>query len=128
MLFPEGPEDPSARSAEIEWKFTREQVEGMTAFAAKRAGDGARANMKKLGIDWVSFEGRRFPYWTSEKGEHYRIIREAMAAKLAQNENVREVLRATRGLRLRPDHHQEPDAPPAWHYHEIWMELREELP
>jgi predicted NAD-dependent protein-ADP-ribosyltransferase YbiA (DUF1768 family) len=46
------------------------------------------------------------------KGEHYRLIVEAMHAKLAQNPRVREVLLSTGNLILLPDHIQEPDAPP----------------
>jgi hypothetical protein len=38
--------------------------------------------MKKMGIDWVTFEGKRIKYWSKEKGEHYRLIVEAMRAKL----------------------------------------------
>ena len=42
----------------IEWKFTREQVAQMTAFEAKSAGTLAEENMKKIGIDWVTFDGK----------------------------------------------------------------------
>ena len=31
----------------------------MTAFDAKRAGDVASRNMAKMGIDWVTFEGKQ---------------------------------------------------------------------
>ncbi len=83
--------------------------------------------MQRLGIDWVSFEGRRFPYRPKEPGEHYRLIVAAMRAKLEQNPEVRRVLLATGDLVLRPDHRQEPNAPAAWRYFDIWMQIRKEL-
>jgi hypothetical protein len=60
MLYPEGPRDPRASYPGIEWKFTREQVSQMTAFEAKRAGDLAEENMRRMKIGWVSFEGGTF--------------------------------------------------------------------
>lgn len=127
MLYPEGPEDPRAKFPGMTWKYTRDQVAAMVAFEAKKAGDLAFANMKKMGINWVSFEGKRFDYWTSEKGEQYRKIVEATWEKVNQNPRVKEVLLSTKGLVLRPDHHQEPNAPPSWRYFEILTEIREKL-
>ncbi|MCI0456297.1 MAG: hypothetical protein L0Z62_04890 [Gemmataceae bacterium] len=127
LLYPEGPNDPRVLYPGLEWKFTREQVAQMTAFEAKDAGALAEANMKKMGIGWVTFEGRQMPYWTKEKGEHYRLIVAAMRAKLEQNTEVKQVLLATGDLILKPDHHQEAEASPAWFYNVIWMELRHEL-
>jgi len=126
MLYPEGAADARVKLG-IAWPHTREDVAAMTAFDAKTAGDAAEANMRKLGIDWVTFEGRRMPYRSAIKGEHYRLIVEAMRAKLEQNSKVRELLLATGGLKLLPDHIQEPGAPPEWRYFEIWMELRAEI-
>ena len=99
----------------------------MTAFEAKHAGDLAKANMQKMGINWVSFEGKHFDYRTPNKGEHYRLIVATTWEKVRQNPKVKAVLLATRGLKLRPDHHQEPDSPPAWHYFDILTEIREKL-
>ncbi len=127
MLYPEGPDDPRSKFPGVEWKYTREQVAQMTAFEAKTAGTLAEENMKKLGIDWVSFEGKRFPYRSATPGEHYRLIVEATRAKVEQNENVRGVLLATGGLKLRPDHYGEPGAPPEWRYYEILMQVRSGL-
>ncbi|HJZ97355.1 MAG TPA: NADAR family protein [Candidatus Solibacter sp.] len=126
MLYPEGASDPR-RAPGVEWPHTRDEVAAMTAFEAKAAGDAAEANMRKLGIDWVTFEEERMPYRSQLKGEHYRLIVGAMWAKLVQNPKVRQTLLATGHLTLRPDHIQEPDAPPEWRYFEIWMELRAEL-
>jgi len=127
MLYPEGPGDPRAKAPGIVWPHTRDEVARMTAFEAKDAGTAAEANMNKLAIDWVTFEGRRMPYRSREKGEHYRLIVAAMRAKLEQNPQVRAILLATGDLVLRPDHFEEPEAPPEWRYFEIWMEIRQEL-
>ncbi|HUA62605.1 MAG TPA: NADAR family protein [Verrucomicrobiae bacterium] len=127
MLYPESPRDPRATASGIVWKHTRAEVAKMTGFEAKDAGTLAEESMRRMGIDWVTFEGRRITYRTPVKGEHYRLIVEAMRAKLAQNPKVREILLATGKLVLRPDHIQEPDAPPEWQYFQIWMELRGEL-
>ena len=128
MLYPEGDDDPRARFPGLEWKYTRESVAQMTAFEAKSAGTLAEENMKTMKIDWVSFEGKRFPYRPAEPGEHYRLIVAAMREKLKQNPDVKKVLLATGDLVLKPDHHQEPNAPAAWRYNEIWMEIRQQLP
>ena len=127
MKYPEGPGDPRANTPGIEWEHTRDEVSQMVGFEAKAAGDLASKNMKAMDIDWVTFENRRMSYWIPEKGEHYRLIVEAMMAKVNQNPQVREVLLSTGDLILRPDHRQAPDSPPAWHYHEILMEIRERL-
>ncbi len=98
----------------------------MVSFQAKTAGDLASENMKKMGIDWVTFERRRMKYWTQQKGEHYDLIVEVTRAKIRQNPQARHVLLSTGDLILRPDHQQSPDAPPAWRYHEILMMIRTE--
>jgi predicted NAD-dependent protein-ADP-ribosyltransferase YbiA (DUF1768 family) len=127
MLYPEGPDDPRARFPGLEWAHTRDQVAQMTAFEAKQAGTLAERNMERMGIDWVSFERRRFAYRPARPGRHYRLIEAATRAKVEQNPEVRRVLLATGDLILEPDHHQEPGAPAAWHYCDILMRLRSEL-
>jgi predicted NAD-dependent protein-ADP-ribosyltransferase YbiA (DUF1768 family) len=127
MLYPEGPEDPRAKFPGLEWKYTREQVAQMTAFEAKAAGTLAEENMKRMGITWVSFEGRRFEYRPRKPGEHYRLIVAATWEKVRQNPEVKRVLLATGDLVLKPDHHEEPNAPAAWHYYEILARIRAEL-
>jgi len=127
MLYPENDKDPRATYPGLEWKYTREQVAAMTAFEAKKAGDLAEGNMARMKIGWVSFEGRRFDYRSSSPGEHYRLIVAATQEKVKQNAEVQRVLLATGDLVLRPDHHQEPNAPPEWRYFEILMRIRAEL-
>jgi predicted NAD-dependent protein-ADP-ribosyltransferase YbiA (DUF1768 family) len=127
MLYPEGPNDPRASAPRIKWRHTRAQVGQMIAFAAKDAGTAAEENMRKMGITWVTFEGKRMEYRSKTKGEHYRLIVAAMRAKLEQNPKVREILLQTGDLILLPDHIEEPDPPAEWLYFRIWMQLRSEL-
>lgn len=127
MLYPEGADDPRAKFPGIVWKFTREQVSQMTGFGAKEAGTLAEENMKKMGITWVSFAGKRFEYRPQRPGEHYRLIVAATWAKVRQNPEVKKVLLATGNLVLKPDHYEEQGAPAAWHYYKILTEIRTAL-
>jgi predicted NAD-dependent protein-ADP-ribosyltransferase YbiA (DUF1768 family) len=127
MLYPEGPNDPRATTSGVTWKYTREQVSQMVGFEANAAGQLALDNMKKMGINWVTYKGRKMDYYVPTKNDHYDLIVRATRAKLAQNPEVRRVLLATGDLVLRPDHHQPADAPPSWHYFDIYMQLRKEL-
>lgn len=127
MKYPEGPSDPRATFPGLTWESTREQVAQLTSFEAKHAGDLGEANMKKMGINWVTFEGERMEYKPVTPGEHYRLIVEATHEKVHQNPEVKRVLLSTGNLVLKPDHHQEPDAPAAWRYYEILTQIRTEL-
>jgi predicted NAD-dependent protein-ADP-ribosyltransferase YbiA (DUF1768 family) len=126
MKYPEDPNDPRAIFPGIQWPYTREQVAQLTSFEAKHAGDIGEKNMQTMGITWVTFEGKRMEYKPAVPGEHYRIIVEATREKVRQNPDVKKVLLATGDLILKPDHHQEPDAPAAWHYFEILTQIRAE--
>ncbi len=127
MLYPEDKEDPRAKFPGLEWKYTREQVSQMTAFEAKSAGTLAEENMEKMGMNWVTFEGEQLSYRIADGKKHYRLIEEAMRAKMEQNPEVKRVLLQTGDLILKPDHHTEPNAPAAWRYNEIWMRIRSEM-
>jgi len=127
MKYPEGPGDPRAKFPGLEWKYTRRQVAQMVAFDANHAGALASDNMSKMKITWVSFEGKRFEYKPAVPGEHYKLIVAATWEKVKQNPEVKKVLLSTGDLVLKPDHHQEPNAPAAWHYYEILMQIRKEL-
>jgi hypothetical protein len=127
MKYPEGPDDPRAKFPGLEWKFSRDEVAQLTSFAAKRAGDLANTNMAKMGINWVTFEGRRMEYRPAVPGKHYKLIVEVTWAKVRQNPEVKRILLSTGNLVLKPDHYQEPNAPAAWHYYEILTEIRTEL-
>jgi predicted NAD-dependent protein-ADP-ribosyltransferase YbiA (DUF1768 family) len=127
MKYPEGRDDPRATYPGLTWKHTRQDVAQMVGSEAKTAGDLASQNMKSMGIDWVTFEGRRMKYYTPEKGEHYALIVEATWEKVRQNPPVRKALLSTGDLILLPDHRQPADAPPAWHYYDILMSIRADL-
>jgi predicted NAD-dependent protein-ADP-ribosyltransferase YbiA (DUF1768 family) len=127
MLYPEGPDDPRAKFARLTWPYRRDQVAAMASFEAKAAGTLAEENMARMGINWVSFEGRRFTYRAKQPGEHYRLIVAATQAKVRQNPDVMKVLLATGNLVLRPDHHEEPGAGAAWRYCDILMAIRAQL-
>ena len=75
----------------------------------------------------LTFEGRRIPYRSKVRGEHYRLIFEAMREKIFQNPKVEEILLSTGDLKLRPDHITDPDDPDEWRYFDIWMRIRWEL-
>lgn len=127
MLYPEGPNDPRAKFPGLQWMYTRAQVARMTAFEAKAAGTLAEENMKRMGISWVTFAGQRMEYRSLIPSRHYKLIVAATWAKVRQNPAVKKVLLATGDLVLKPDHHQEPNAPPEWRYFEILTRIRTEL-
>ena len=127
MLYPEGPDDPRARFPGLAWQHRRDEVAQMTAFVAKDAGSLAEANMATMKIDWVTFEGKRIEYRPAKPGAHYDLIVAATKEKVAQNPEVKRVLLSTGDLILKPDHHQEANAPAAWQYFEILTKIRAEL-
>lgn len=125
--YPEGTNDPRAKFPGLKWAYTRDQVSQLTAFQAKKAGDLGSANMKAMGINWVSFEGRWMEYRYAGQGDFYQLIAAATREKVRQNPGVKNVLLATGDLVLKPDHHQATNAPAAWRYCEILTEIRTEL-
>ncbi len=127
MKYPEGPNDQRAKFPGLAWKYSRAQVAQMVAFEANNAGALANENMTKIGITWVSFEGRHFEYKPANPGEHYRLIVAATWEKVKQNPEVKRVLLSTGDLILKADHHQEASAPAAWRYYEILTRIRTEL-
>jgi predicted NAD-dependent protein-ADP-ribosyltransferase YbiA (DUF1768 family) len=127
MLYPEGPGDPRAKAPGIVWPHTRGEVARMIGFEAKDAGTAAEANMRRIGIDWVTFEGQRMEYRSMTCAGHYDLIVAAMRAKMEQNPKVRQILLATGDLTLLPDHIEEAGAPAEWRYTRVWMEIRREL-
>lgn len=127
IKYPENAGDPRAKFPGITWAYTREQVSQLTSFDAKHAGDLAEANMKQMGITWVTFEGKQMEYRATGQGDFYQLIVAATREKVRQNPDVQKVLLATGNLILKPDHHQETNAPAAWRYFEILTRIRTEL-
>jgi predicted NAD-dependent protein-ADP-ribosyltransferase YbiA (DUF1768 family) len=127
MKYPENADDPRAKFPGLTWAYSRAQVGQLTSFEAKKAGTLAEENMKKMGLGWVTFEGKQMEYKPAKPGDHYRLIVEATWEKVRQNPEVKKVLLATGDLILKPDHHQEPDAPAAWRYYEILTQIRTQL-
>jgi predicted NAD-dependent protein-ADP-ribosyltransferase YbiA (DUF1768 family) len=109
------------------FKKTRSEVSQMIAFKAKEQGDIGKKVMQELNINWVSYRGKKYRYREMKKGPFYQLIRKVMRAKLDQNPKIKKLLLKTKGLTLLPDHIQEKNAPFAWRYNEIWMEIRGEL-
>src|SRR6202167_2535911 len=68
MKYPEGADDPRATFPGLVWKYTRDEVARLTGFDAKHAGDLANTNMAKMGITWVTFEGRQMEYRPATPG------------------------------------------------------------
>jgi|SRR5579883_1493382 len=126
MYFPEGEDDPRSK---LGLGHTRAEVEAMSGFEAKKAGDDAKKALHAAGIDWISYGGRRFDAHggASDQAYHLRIIERATRAKVDQNPDVKKLLLATGELVLRPDHHQGENATPAYRYFEILMKIRTEL-
>lgn len=128
MKFPEDDHDPRIQEG-IVWPFTRVQVMAQSGFQAKDSGKIANENMKKLGIKWITFEGEKIEYNSTDQGKqrHYEIILAAMQEKLNQNPLVKSVLLKTGHLVLLPDHDQGSYPAPAYMYARIWMDLRDQL-
>ena len=124
LKYPEGPGDERLCDPNVIWPHTRREVAMMSGFEAKGAGNIANENLKKLGIRWVTYHGKKIDRHESGRGEFYNLIRAAEQAKYDQNPKVAEILMKTGSLKLLPDHHQGSDAPPAERYYEIWMEIR----
>jgi predicted NAD-dependent protein-ADP-ribosyltransferase YbiA (DUF1768 family) len=127
LTYPEGADDPRRKNPAVQWKYSREEVAKMVAFEAKEAGGLAEQNMAVLGINWVTFEGKRLKYMSREKGEHYRLIVEVIREKVRQNPEVEKLLLSTGDLILKPDNFDSLRELPAWRYFDIYMDLRSSL-
>ena len=125
LKYPESASDSRYMGDKLD--YTRDQVEQMTAFQAKKAGSYASKLMKKHSVNWITYRGERMLYRTNKKGQHYDLIRRAMSAKLNQNVEVKNILLSTGDLELLPDHQVSKSRPPAWEYDKIWMEMRESI-
>ncbi len=125
LKYPEGPDDERLKDKTIIWPYTRDQVRMLTSFESKDAGNAANANMKKLGIAWVTYQNKKMLYKTTDQMAHYALICRATMAKFEQNKIVSNLLAKTKGLKLLPDHKEDTSAP-AYKYFDIWMRIRDQ--
>jgi predicted NAD-dependent protein-ADP-ribosyltransferase YbiA (DUF1768 family) len=128
MKYPDPalPQDPRHRIQG--WPHTRAEVEQMVSFVAKDAGDVASAIYKQHNLKEISYGEKFFNHKDYADGSlyHYRIIKAAAIAKLAQNPEAYQLLLTTKGLILKPDHHVGDNDPPAYRYYQIMMEIRDQ--
>ncbi len=112
-----------------EYPMSREEVRPLHGFDSKTAGDAANAVMKKYGINWISYKGKKFNYKDMGEGSeyHYQLIYKVIEAKVFQNPKIKALLLKTGDLILKPDHKQADNSPKAYAYHEILMEIRKKL-
>ncbi|MBL7543468.1 MAG: NADAR family protein [Bdellovibrionaceae bacterium] len=127
MKLPEDIITDPRRTKQLNWPSKRSEVENQTAFEALRSGKAAEKIMLTHGIYWVSFNGWKMEYKGKDAAPFYDIIEAATRAKADQNAEVKKILLATGNLKLRPDHHEDKDATPAYRYYDIYMKLRSEL-
>ena len=128
MKYPENENDERHKSngQTVEWPFTREQVYQMTDFQSKHAGDKANEIMKKIGITYVTYKGKKIEYKGKDQAAHYDIIYAASAAKIEQNPLIKQLLLQTKGLSFMLDHTQDPKSPAAYRTNLIYMKIRDE--
>ncbi len=126
LYYPEDEKDP--RFAAGKWPRTRAEVEALSGFVAKGAGNDARKLLEPAGLLYVTYRGRKFdPHGSDEDQKFHRELMErATRAKVEQNAAVKELLLRTGDLKLRPDHDQGPKATAAYRYFEILEKLRAE--
>lgn len=127
MKYPDNPNDDRLKDPTVVWPYTREQVYQMDGFPAKKAGDIANANMKKMGIKYITYQGQKIEYNGSGMNRHYEIIYQASKNKVLQNPALKELLLSTKDLKFFPDHKQQANPNPAYLYHEIYMKIRSEI-
>lgn len=126
MKYPETKDDERLKDPSVVWPYTRQQVYMMSGFEAKKAGDLANANMKKLGIKWLTYKGEKIEYVGKDYEKHYEIILRASHAKLDADCHLTALLKSTGKLKFMADHKQSPDSRPAYKYHEIYQKIRDE--
>lgn len=125
--YPENDGDDRLKNPNVVWKRTRQQVRALSGFEAKAAGSEANANMKALGINWVTYQGKQMRVTGASLQDFYNLIYRACRAKLNQNPQLKDLLMSTKNLKLMPDHNEYNGAPPVYFYADIFTKIRSEI-
>lgn len=128
LKFPDPDIESDQRHAVSGWIHSRQEVEQMVGFEAKRAGDRANQIYRDNNLSLVNYGTTFFNYTDRGFGSdyHYMIIKRAMREKLDQTPGLWELLMKTGCLVLKPDHSVNENSPPSFHYYKIYMLLRSE--
>lgn len=130
MKYPDPSDNSDIRNRyKNEYPYTRDQIRELYDFDSKKAGDAANKVMKDHNINWITYQKKKFDYKDMGEGSdyHYKLIYEVIEAKVNQNPKIKHLLLKTGKLILKPDHIQPNDAPKAYYYHEILMDIRAKL-
>jgi hypothetical protein len=127
MKYPDPTDRQDPRHQITGWPYTRDQVKLLHGFESKNAGSAANQINSDHGIDWINYGKKRFNYVDHAEGSdfHLKLIRRAIKAKLNQNPELMKLLKKTKGLILKPDHHMSASSPKSFLYHELLMEIRD---
>jgi len=111
------------------YPYSRYEVQNLFGFEAKEAGDIANTVNRGAGINWVSYQGKKFNYKDFDEGSQYHLelMTKAITEKILQNPEVKKLLLKTGELILLPDHKQGSNPPPSYLYHKILMDIRAKL-
>lgn len=126
VKYPETADDPRHQWSKS-WRYTRQQVALMNGYSAKAAGNYANFLMEKNNSYWITYQGQKLGFGSHEDLEHFELILRAFHEKYRQNPQIQELLTRTEGLELLADHGISEKAPFQWHYHKMWMKIRDDV-
>lgn len=129
MKYPDAELSGDIRFNEKNWPHKREDVYLMSGWDSKSAGDLANKIYKANNFSTINYKDHQFNYNDRADGSkfHLELMTRAIREKINQNEAVKLLLLKTRGLILKPDHKMKEDTQASYKYHEILMQIREEL-
>tara|TARA_R110002072_G_scaffold64203_1_gene159115 strand:- start:93753 stop:94397 length:645 start_codon:yes stop_codon:yes gene_type:complete len=126
MKYPDAnlKDDPRLK---IEFPYTRKEVYGLSGWPSKEAGNMANDILDENDIDWINYKDHKFNYVDYAQGSefHLELITRAIRAKVFQNPKIKNLLKKTKGLVLKPDHHMSDEVPESFKYHQILMSIRD---
>lgn len=129
MKYPDKNLDHDVRFDSPKWKYSREEVNQLSSWESKSAGNLANQIYVENHFQTVNYLNHQFIYTDGKEGSqfHLELITRAIKAKVVQNPELLKLLIQTKGLKLRPDHLMSELALPSFKYHEILMKIRDEL-